>query len=116
MFNSTFHLLSRRVLLVGRYSSILSLFSQHFLKFATKSGLSEFIYYLQTYVGNFLHNADDSYGFNELPMCEHKCYVGLDCSSKSLCVLEYLNDLYCASRTGNTQDNLQTVNEMMSNN
>ena len=86
-------------------------------QFVTKSGLSEFIYYLKTYDGNFNYNGDDAYGFDDLPMCEqgNNGYIGLDCSSSGTFVLNYFNDQYCVSRTGNTYNKLQNVNKMMSN-
>ena len=41
-------------------------------------------------------------------------YIGLDCSGTSF-VLNYFNDQYCVSRTGNQYSKLQMVNKMMSN-
>lgn len=42
-------------------------------------------------------------------------YIGLDCSSSGAFVLNYFNDQYCVSRTGNTYNKLQNVNKMMNN-
>ncbi len=85
------------------------------IQFVTRSGLSEFMYYLQTYDGSFSYNGED--GYDELPMCMqgNNGYIGLDCSSSSTFVLNYFNDQYCVSRTGNTYDKLQNVNKLMSN-
>ena len=84
-------------------------------QFVTRSGLSEFIDYLKDYDANFNYNGEE--GDNDLPMCmqSNNGYIGLDCSSTGTFVLNYFNDQYCVSRTGNTYNKLQTINKLMSN-
>ena len=41
-------------------------------------------------------------------------YIGLDCSGSAF-ALNYFNDQYCVSRTGNTYNSLKMVNKMMGN-
>lgn len=41
-------------------------------------------------------------------------YIGLDCSGTGF-ALNYFNDQYCVSRTGNTYNKLSAVNKMMGN-
>jgi len=83
----------------------------------TKNGLSEFIYSLQTYDGNFNYYGDDSYGFDALPNCAqgNKGYIGLDCNGNNGFSINYFNDQYCVSRTGNTYNKLSSINKMMNN-
>lgn len=85
--------------------------------FVTTSGVSEFIYYLQTYDGNFNYNGDDSYGFDNLPNCEstNYGYLGLDCASDGSFAINYYNDEYCVSRTGKTYNQMKYLNKMMKN-
>eukprot|EP00980_Cylindrotheca_fusiformis_P003180 scaffold721_cov131-Cylindrotheca_fusiformis.AAC.70 len=80
-------------------------------QFVTKGGVSEFVYYLQTYDGNFGYD-DDSYGFDELPNCEggDYGYVGLACTDSGGFAINYFNDQYCVSRTGNSYDDLDSLN------
>lgn len=83
--------------------------------YVTKGGVSEFIYYLQTYDGNFGYD-DDSYGFNALPNCQGADYgyVGLACTDSGGFAINYFNDQYCVSRTGNTYDSLSSLNSAIS--
>eukprot|EP00934_Nitzschia_sp_Nitz4_P004867 Nitzschia sp. Nitz4//scaffold4_size323378//183770//184931//NITZ4_000669-RA/size323378-processed-gene-0.288-mRNA-1//1//CDS//3329553426//4857//frame0 len=84
--------------------------------FVTKTGFAEFVYYLQQYDGNYNYNGDDGYDIDGLPTCEqgNAGYIGLDCSSGAW-VLNYYNDQYCVSRTGEQYDQLKNINKMMSN-
>ena len=79
----------------------------------TTTGVSEFIYNLQNYDQNFNYD-DDSYGFDELPECYggDNGYVGMGCSDGAFAI-NYFNDQYCMSRTGNTYDNLNGINSIM---
>ena len=89
-----------------------------FPQFVTKSGVSEFIYYLQTYDGSFQnYGDDDAYAVDALPDCEANDYgyMGLDCSSDGSFAINYFNDQYCVSRTGNQYDQLKDVNKMIGN-
>jgi hypothetical protein len=84
------------------------------VQYVTKSGVAEFIYYLQTYDANYKYD-DDSYGFDDLPNCEggDYGYVGLDCNDGSFAI-NYFNDQYCLARTGNSYDSLNSLNSVIS--
>ena len=90
----------------------------HYRQFVTKSGVSEFVYYLQNYDGNFNYNGDDDgYGLDDLPNCEANDYgyVGLDCGSDGSFSINYFNDEYCISRTGNQYNQMKSLNKLMGN-
>ena len=79
----------------------------------TTTGVSEFIYNLQSYDQNFNYD-DDNYGFDNLPECYggDNGYVGMGCSDGAF-ALNYYNDQYCMSRTGTTYDSLNGINSIM---
>lgn len=94
-------------------------------QFITKEGVSEFIYYLSEYdnnnafgyyVGNDDGNEDDGEAnYDNLPICEqfNGKYVGVGCTDDGYFALEYFNDAYCTSPTGNVYDNLRTLNRAL---
>ena len=79
----------------------------------TTTGVPEFIYSLKTYDNNFNYD-DDNYSADNIPECYGggNGYVGLDCSGNNF-ALNYYNDQYCMSRTGETSDNLNSLNKLM---
>mmetsp|Transcript_25266 Transcript_25266/g.59139 ORF Transcript_25266/g.59139 Transcript_25266/m.59139 type:complete len:402 (+) Transcript_25266:326-1531(+) len=83
--------------------------------FMTTTGVSEFIYNLQNYDQNFAYD-DDSYNFDELPVCYggDNGYIGMGCMDGAF-TIDYFNDQYCMSRTDTTYDELQGINNLMSN-
>jgi len=83
--------------------------------FMTTTGVSEFIYNLQTYDQNFAYD-DDGNNYDDLPECYggDNGYIGMGCSDGAFSV-NYYNDQYCMSRTGETYDQLQGINNLMSN-
>ncbi len=83
------------------------------IKFMTTTGVSEFIYGLQQYDNNFKYD-DDNYGYDDLPECYggDYGYVGMGCSDGGF-ALNYYNDQYCMSRTGETYDNLNGINTII---
>jgi hypothetical protein len=88
------------------------------VQYVTKNGVAEFIYYLQTYDANFNYNDDDDgYASDNLPNCEANDYgyMGLDCSSDGSFAINYYNDEYCVSRTGNQYNQLKNVNKEIGN-
>ena len=107
------------------------------MQFVTKNGLLEFIYYMKLYdsnnnLGDYANNYRQGGGNNKndknnnqngnnngnddgddnLPMCAHinNAYVGLGCSSDGTFSLQYFNDEYCLQPTGQTYDNLRSLN------
>lgn len=92
--------------------------------FVTKSGLSEFIYYLKSYDSNNPFgsanddNGDGSYSDdNNLPMCAqvNGNYVGVGCASDGTFSLQIFSDQHCLVPTGSTYDNLKSVNRKLKN-
>lgn len=83
--------------------------------FMTTTGVSEFIYNLQNYDQNFAYD-DDGNNYDDLPECYggDNGYIGMGCSDGAFSV-NYYNDQYCMSRTGETYDQLQGINNLMSN-
>lgn len=79
----------------------------------TTTGVPEFIYSLKTYDNNFNYD-DDNYSADNIPECYggNNGYVGLGCSGTNF-ALNYYNDQYCMSRTGETSDNLNNLNKLM---
>eukprot|EP00339_Tiarina_fusa_P026722 CAMPEP_0117026756 /NCGR_PEP_ID=MMETSP0472-20121206/19639_1 /TAXON_ID=693140 ORGANISM="Tiarina fusus, Strain LIS" /NCGR_SAMPLE_ID=MMETSP0472 /ASSEMBLY_ACC=CAM_ASM_000603 /LENGTH=338 /DNA_ID=CAMNT_0004733849 /DNA_START=278 /DNA_END=1294 /DNA_ORIENTATION=+ len=96
-------------------SSSTSCNSNNFVgSFVTTGGVSEFIYYLQTYAGAGGLD-DDAYGEDNLPNCEQANdggYVGLDCSDGAF-TINYFNDEYCVSRTGTTYNEMYGLNSLI---
>lgn len=84
-----------------------------FSQFVTSNGLSDFMYYLQTYDSNYYYEDDGT----EFPTCEggDNGYIGLDCASDGSFAVNYFEDQYCLSRTGNAYNSLSNVNTMLSN-
>ena len=84
------------------------------LQYITKSGVSEFLYYASTYDANYAYD-DDSYSADNLVNCESSNYgyVGLGCTDSGNFALNYYNDQYCISRTGNTYDSLNRLNKVV---
>jgi hypothetical protein len=82
-------------------------------QFVTKAGVSEFIYYMQSYDSNGGWSNDDGDGYNgEYPMCEsnNNNAVGLTCASDGSFALEYFSDSYCLTRTGQSYNQLYSLN------
>ena len=81
----------------------------------TTTGVAEFIYNLKNYDDNYKYD-DDSYSADNLPECYggDNGYVGMGCSDGAFAV-NYYNDQYCMSRTGETYDQLNGVNKLMNN-
>jgi hypothetical protein len=86
--------------------------SVSFFQFVTSTGLSEFMYYLQTYDSNYYYEDDGT----ELPTCSagDNGYIGLDCASDGSFAINYFSDQYCLSRTGEAYNSLSNVNSMLS--
>jgi len=82
--------------------------------YVTKFGVAEFVYYLQQFDANY---ANDDDGFDDLPNCEggDNGYLGLGCDEDGGFAIHYFNDQYCVSRTGNTYDSLDGLNNVISN-
>lgn len=83
--------------------------------FMTTTGVSEFLGNLEAYDQNFNYD-DDNFNYDEIPECYggDNGYVGLDCSDGAFS-LNYYNDQYCMSRTGETYDELKGINNIMNN-
>jgi hypothetical protein len=71
------------------------------------------MYYLQTYDSNYYYEDDGT----ELPTCSggDNGYIGLDCASDGSFAINYFQDQYCLSRTGNAYNSLSNVNSMLKN-
>jgi hypothetical protein len=91
-------------------------------QFVSTTGLPDFIYTLQTYDPNspWANNNDDGNGGNDwdydnIPLCEQSDYgyIGLGCSSGQF-ILEYFDDAYCLSPTGQSYDSLSSLNSKLS--
>ena len=69
---------------------------------------------MKTYDANFAYD-DDNYGYDNLANCEGSDYgyLGLGCTDNGGFALNYYNDQYCVSRTGNTYDNLNSLNKLI---
>jgi len=82
--------------------------------YVTKFGVAEFVYYLQQFDANY-GNDDNEDG--DLPNCEggDNGYLGLDCDENGGFAIKYFNDQYCVSRTGNTYDQLNGLNNIIDN-
>lgn len=83
-------------------------------QFVTKAGVSEFIYYMQSYDPNGGWSNDDGDGFGgEYPMCQssNNNALGLTCASDGSFALEYFSDSYCLTRTGQTYNQLYSLNQ-----
>jgi hypothetical protein len=85
-----------------------------FPQFVTNAGVSEFIYYMQSYDPNGSWSNDDGDGYGgEYPMCEsnnNNNAVGLTCASDGSFALEYFSDSYCLTRSGQTYNQLYSLN------
>jgi len=83
--------------------------------YVTKFGVAEFVYYLQQFDANFANDDGDDY--DDLPNCEggDNGYLGLACDENGGFAITYFNDQYCVSRTGNTYDELEGLNNVISN-
>jgi hypothetical protein len=81
--------------------------------YVTSNGLSSFMSDLETYDSSYDYEDDGT----ELTVCADTGdgYIGLDCAEDGSFAINYFNDQYCLSRTGNAYNGLSNVNSMFSN-